>query len=185
MPLPSGPDFLVSLVSGGGTVDTELPTAAALSDAIGNPTSPMVGAAGMLWNPTASAWQRARASHGITGLASAARTATTSTADITSYNLKAATVTLTVTSPTSATGAGVQVLFQSKDPVTGSYKRMNTDPAIVNDDGTYVYQMGPGASWTGQLNQTTSMYLPDTWRVSVIHTDGTSYTYSLGISLSF
>jgi hypothetical protein len=32
------------------TVDSELPTAAALSDSIANPSSPMVGAAGMLWN---------------------------------------------------------------------------------------------------------------------------------------
>lgn len=39
-----------------GAVDTELPAAAALSDTIGNPTAPMVGAAGMLW--TGAVWVR-------------------------------------------------------------------------------------------------------------------------------
>lgn len=39
-----------------GTVDTELPTAAALSDTTANPTAPMVGAAAMGWN--GSTWER-------------------------------------------------------------------------------------------------------------------------------
>jgi hypothetical protein len=48
--------------SGGGgsggsvTSDSELPAAAALSDATANPTTPMVGAAGMYWN--GSTWTR-------------------------------------------------------------------------------------------------------------------------------
>lgn len=47
-------------VSVGGTVDTELPAAAALSDSTGNPTAPMVGAAIMGWDEGGSLWGRAR-----------------------------------------------------------------------------------------------------------------------------
>jgi hypothetical protein len=43
----------------GGTPDTELPTAAALSDTTANPTAPMVGAALMYWDGTQWVrWQR-------------------------------------------------------------------------------------------------------------------------------
>ena len=41
-----------------GAVDTELPTAAALADATGNPTTPLVGAAALLFNGTT--WDRVR-----------------------------------------------------------------------------------------------------------------------------
>jgi len=41
------------------TVDTELPAAAALSDTTGNPTTSMIGAAGMLWDGSTN-WIRAK-----------------------------------------------------------------------------------------------------------------------------
>jgi hypothetical protein len=41
------------------TVDTELPAAAALSDTTGNPTTSMIGSAGMLWDGTTN-WIRAK-----------------------------------------------------------------------------------------------------------------------------
>lgn len=44
------------------TADSELPAAAALGDAIANPTAPMVGAAGMLWD--GAQWLRAPGSSG-------------------------------------------------------------------------------------------------------------------------
>ena len=40
-------------------VDSELPAAAALDDATANPTAPMVGAAGMVWDTSTSQWVRA------------------------------------------------------------------------------------------------------------------------------
>lgn len=45
-------------VSGTVTADTELPAAAALADAAGNPTTPTVGAGVLVWNGTG--WDRAR-----------------------------------------------------------------------------------------------------------------------------
>jgi hypothetical protein len=50
----------------GSTVDTELPAAAALSDAVANPTTPMVGASVMGWDPVSLIWRRGRADqHGL------------------------------------------------------------------------------------------------------------------------
>lgn len=41
-----------------GAVDTELPAAAALGDSVANPTTPMIGAANMLWVSGATQWIR-------------------------------------------------------------------------------------------------------------------------------
>lgn len=46
-------------ITGTVTVDTELPAAAALSDTTGNPTTAMIGAAGMLWDGSTN-WIRAK-----------------------------------------------------------------------------------------------------------------------------
>ena len=45
-------------VSGSVTADTELPAAAALSDALANPTAPAVGAHNLLWSTATSLWVR-------------------------------------------------------------------------------------------------------------------------------
>lgn len=47
-------------LNGTSAVDTELPAAAALSDTTANPTAPMVGAGGMVWDAINSQWVRAR-----------------------------------------------------------------------------------------------------------------------------
>lgn len=54
-------------VSGTVTVDSELPAAAALSDAIGNPTTAMVGSARMSWDATNSQWVRSKDINSATG----------------------------------------------------------------------------------------------------------------------
>lgn len=55
-------------IEGSVTADTELPAAAALSDAISNPTTPTVGAAGLLWDATGGAWARASSDEGAPGV---------------------------------------------------------------------------------------------------------------------
>lgn len=57
----SGTNVNVALAASSATVtvDSELPTAAALSDTTGNPTAPMVGAANMLWDGSTN-WVRAK-----------------------------------------------------------------------------------------------------------------------------
>jgi hypothetical protein len=57
----TGPDsfFAQSIQFGAWTVDTELPAAAALSDAMPNPTTPLVGASNAVWD--GSGWRRVSA----------------------------------------------------------------------------------------------------------------------------
>ena len=55
----NGLDVDVTRVTGTVTVDTELPAAAALSDTTGNPTTPMIGSATMIWDGSSN-WLRAR-----------------------------------------------------------------------------------------------------------------------------
>lgn len=57
----SGTNVNVALAASSATVtvDSELPAAAALSDTTANPTAPMVGAAGMLWDGSTN-WIRAK-----------------------------------------------------------------------------------------------------------------------------
>lgn len=52
---------------GGSAVDTELPTAAALSDTMANPTTPLVGAAGVIWDEIGSQWVRVHGARGDGG----------------------------------------------------------------------------------------------------------------------
>lgn len=60
--LVGGADGGAVAVQGTVTADTELPTAAALTDADPNPTTPTVGAALMGWEPTGPTWNRVRTS---------------------------------------------------------------------------------------------------------------------------
>lgn len=56
---PVQPVYLInsSNIAIAGTVDTELPAAAALSDTVSNPTTPAIGAFNMMWN--GATWERA------------------------------------------------------------------------------------------------------------------------------
>jgi hypothetical protein len=54
----ANPREVISQVSRFVTADTELPAATALSDTLGNPTAPLIGAAMLAWNSTSSQWQR-------------------------------------------------------------------------------------------------------------------------------
>src|SRR5690348_209638 len=65
-------------------VNSELPAAAALADGTALPTTPLVGSAVQHYN--GSTLDLARANTNITVLASAARTATLQSSDITNYN---------------------------------------------------------------------------------------------------
>jgi hypothetical protein len=58
-----GPSYVNAVIDGGFlTADTELPAAAALGDAVSNPTAPAVGGFLMGWEPGASTWNRVRTS---------------------------------------------------------------------------------------------------------------------------
>jgi hypothetical protein len=128
-----------------------------------------------------AAWDRWANNQDLTLLASAARTATTNTADQTNANGKGVVVYLAITAA-SGTG-GLQVSIQGKDPVSGNYFLLATLGAAVTTTGNKAYMFYPGAASGGSLQAGAQMVLPRTWRVQIVHGDGTSYTYSVGCSV--
>ncbi len=128
-----------------------------------------------------TSWDRRRNNVEATALASAARTSSTNSADQVNYNGRGVQVVLDVTAA-SGTG-GLTVRIQGKDPVTGKYYNLNAAPTAITATGTYVYTLSPGESnaASGDVQQRTAGALPRTWRVSVTHGDGSSYTYSVGV----
>lgn len=118
----------------------------------------------------------------LTLLASAARTATTNTADQSSGGARGVLLVLDVT-VASGTG-GLVVRIQVKDPASGKYQSINAAPTAIIAVGTTAYLLYPAASaGSGNYGQVGAGALPRTWRVSVTHADGSSYTYSLGAGL--
>jgi hypothetical protein len=127
-------------------------------------------------------WDRLRNNNDVTALSSAARTATTSSADQTNYNARGLAVFLNVTAASGS--GGLQVRVQGKDPVSGNYFNLNAAPTAITATGQYAYALYPGAATAaGDVQQTTQQVLPRTFRITVTHGDGSSYTYSVGYSL--
>lgn len=160
-------DSGVSLYSANGTQDS--------SSALG------ISANGMyVFN--GSTWDRVRNNMQGTLLASAARTATTNTSNQTNYNAKGIMLFLNIT-VASGTG-GVKPRIFPIDPVSGvSGNQLNADPAFITANGLYVFELYPGVSSGGGLQQVQSGVLPRNFLVSIVHGDSTSYTYSLGYAL--
>lgn len=172
----SGGALVVTGAGGSFPADTELPAAAALSDATENPTAPMVGAAMMLWNGTN--WQRWASNLELTVLASAARTANVNSSDLSNFNGRGVHVIIDVTSVTAT--PSVVFTVQGKDAVSGKYYTLLTSAAITAT-GTTLLTVYPGAAVTA--NVSASNVVPKTWRVSAAHGDADSITYSVGAVL--
>lgn len=114
-----------------------------------------------------------------TALTSAARIATTNSADIVNYNHRGIILFLNVT-VASGTG-GLQVQIQTKDPVSGNYVSTNTAPTAITATGFTAYFVFPGINAGG--SQASSGFIGRTIRVRVTHGDASSYTYSVGYVL--
>lgn len=109
--------------------DTELPAAAALSDATSNPTAPMVGSAGMLWDPAASQWVRERVNHRGTTGDSGAKTATGNGATQTNHDSRGAYIAAIVTPVSGTTPTAAFKLQWSPD---GGTTWLDFGPAASN-----------------------------------------------------
>lgn len=72
----------------------------------------------------------------------------------------------------------VQVVIEGKDRVSGVYYAVLTGATQVAT-GTFVFTVYPGV--TVAANVSLSDVLPDTYRVRVVHSAGTSFTYSLSV----
>jgi len=108
-------------------------------------------------------------------LASAARTATTSSPTLRNRWHRGVQLVLNVTAA-SGTG-GLTLHIQQVDRDSGNTIDLAVDSATITATGTYGFQMAPTA------NAATALYLPTDWCVKVVHGDGSSYTYSLGATL--
>jgi hypothetical protein len=121
----------------------------------------------------------------VTVAASAARTAAFQSADIDARGFKGIVVYFNV-SVASGTG-GLTLRLEGKDPVSGNYFLLGYMSAAVTSAAARCLMFGPGV--TGQENTFAgyggkSCLIPDTVRVSVGVGDASSYTYSIGASLT-
>lgn len=122
-------------------------------------------------------WDRTRGNVDVTGLASAARTTTTNSGDLTNYNGKGLHVVVDVTS--AGTGS-ITITIQGKDAVSGQYYTLLAGAAITTVS-TNVYRVYPGL--TASANAVASDILPRTYRLLITHNNANSITYSVGASV--
>ncbi len=114
-----------------------------------------------------------------TALTSAARTTTTSSADLDNPHKNGVHVILDVTEISGSPSITLKV--EGKDPASGKYYSI-LEGAAVTTAGTYVYKVFPGA--TSAANSVANDIVPKTWRVTVEHANTDSITYSVGYSLT-
>lgn len=159
-------------------VDTELPAAAALSDAIANPTAPMLGAAAMLFNGTT--FERARGNVVVTAEASSAKTATGAGAAQTNFNARGALLFLNV-SAASGTTPTLDVRVQVQDPISLAWFDL---PGAAFPQRTAVstamLEVYPGL--VDAANVRVGRALPRTWRLAwTLGGTTPSFTFSVGV----
>lgn len=122
-------------------------------------------------------WDRQRGNTELTLLASAARTATTASADQTNYNARGLHVAINV----SAIGtSNLTVTVQGKDPISGTYYTLLAG-ANITTTGINILKIYPGI--TAVANGSAADILPRTFRVNCVKGDGSSWTYSVSASL--
>lgn len=156
-------------------VTTELAAAAALADAVANPTTPIVGAAHLGFNDTT--WDRWRNNVDVEFLASAARTSTTNSADQTNYNARGVMVTLNITAVPG--GDTIHLRIQWRHSASGFYRNLLID-ASQSAIGLRTVIVYPGVGAVADGVQTTRGFpLGRVWRVRVDHSGSGSFTYDV------
>jgi hypothetical protein len=122
-------------------------------------------------------------------LASAVRTATTSTDDITSAGAGAIVFLDVTATPNDA--QTLTVSLQAKDPVTGKYVTITAFAALTasvigatSTTATYAYTLRPGAAETAAVanHEVQALAVPKLWRVTVTHSAAGNWTYTVGLS---
>jgi hypothetical protein len=127
-----------------------------------------------LYNPGGSKWDRQRANHEATVLASTARTASVNSSDLTNYNAAGVTLTIDVTAVTDT--PSITVAIKYKDTLSGKYVTLLESVAITAT-GTYTLRVYPGC--VAVANQVANAPLPRVWRVEVTNANADSITYSI------
>jgi len=115
-------------------------------------------------------------------LASAARTATTTSSVLRNRRHRGIQLVLIVTAA-SGTG-GLTLHLQQVDRDTGNTVDMLVDGTAVTTTGTFAFQMAPGeGAASNGIRGAAARYLPSDWQTSIVHGDASSYTYSLSAVL--
>lgn len=136
-----------------------------------------------------TAWDRLRNNVASTGLASAARTASTPTSDQTNYNGRGAKIFLDITGTPNNTET-LQLTLEEKDPVSGKYVQIAAFTALTASalgasptTETYIYEIGAGIAETIAVakHEIQALLLSRTWRVNVLHSAAGSWAYSVGL----
>ncbi len=151
-------------------IDSELAAAVAAADALANPTVPQVIDHPEWFNGTT--WDRLRNNNELTLLASAARTADTTSSDTTNYNWRGGHFIINITVLTTS----VIPTIQAKDPISGTYYSLLVGASIAAT-GITILKVYPGI--TAVANASASDILPRTFRISMDHLDATTMTYSV------
>lgn len=128
-----------------------------------------------------SNWDRARANIEITVLATAARTASTNSADLTNHNARGVIITLDVTTDP-AGGETLQLLVQYKDAESSAYEIILDDAANATPGRRTVIVYPGTAGSANDVTSTTGYPLPRIWRVRIVHSAGGTWNYSVGAS---
>lgn len=112
--------------------------------------------------------------------ASAVRTATVTGSDMSNDAYKCLVVAFDITVVPG--GDTVTVTVQGKDVTSGKYYTLLAGAAEAGT-ATRTYSICPGLPATA--NVSANAIVPQTWRVIVTHSAGTSFTYSIGYSIGF
>lgn len=135
-----------------------------------------------------SSWDRARGNEGATLLASAARTATTSSADQTNYDGLGAIIVVNTTVEGAAT---LTLTVQGKDSISGSYYDLITGivvytaaadtPPIIRAVALHPGVLTADCIGAGNANLISqkAVMLPRVWRATITPADANSTTYSV------
>ena len=114
-----------------------------------------------------------------TVLVSVARTASTKSVDFTNINASGVIVWLDITAVPG--GDTITARFQGKDPVSGTYKDLIVDSA--RSATAFVgFSLYSGSDQAGVYEQQFGIGVPRTWRIRVVHSAGSSFSYSVGYS---
>lgn len=112
-------------------------------------------------------------------LALAARTATTSSANLINRNCAGIRVFINVTALVDT--PSITVSIEEKDPISGNYVALLTSAAITTTGQKTTLVIYPGL--TAAANVVASSVLPRDFRITVTHGDADSITYSICYSL--
>lgn len=156
------------------------------ADALANPTVPQSLALHMAFNGTT--WDRWRNNVAATALATAARTATTNSADLVNYNAKGVQIAIDITvTPNNAETLTMAV--QVKDQLSGKYVTITAFATILASGlgaapttATFIYTMYPGGAETAAVgnHEVQSLPIPRNWRIQVVHSSTTAWNYTVG-----